>query len=165
MQISQTVTNIFTKVTKSIPSVRTLKEMALAQARELTNATQTPAQLAKSFAIGTTIGFLPLPFVGPFLGAYLSTQFKQLNRAAIFAAMALWNDFVVLPLYAPGYKLGLFLFQAILASFKSSLTLSIGTTTTLSVLFGNTIIATFLTVFSYFAVLLALVLRQTEIDG
>ncbi len=73
--------------------------------------TNAPAKaLATSFAIGTLISVLPTPGLNFLLAAFLLARFKQLNKAALLAAIGVWNGFVVAPLYAISYQIGGVLF-------------------------------------------------------
>lgn len=69
-----------------------------------------PHKLALSFALGTLISLAPTPGLNTILTLGLMGLFRQLPRVGVMAAMAVWNVFVVTPMYAIGYKLGLFLF-------------------------------------------------------
>lgn len=63
-------------------------------------------QLAAAFALGTLISFIPVPVLDSLLVGLVLTRGKQINRAAIFIARLVWNDFLVYPLFGPGYRLG-----------------------------------------------------------
>ena len=62
--------------------------------------------LAAAFALGTLISFIPVPVLDSLLVAFVLARCKQVNRAAIFMSRLIWNDLLVFPLYAPGYRLG-----------------------------------------------------------
>ena len=102
------------------------------QYQEFIQATESPARLALAFAVGTLTAFLPLIIIDTFLTLFILARFRQLNKVAVFGARAVWNDFVVVPLYVPGFKLGHFLLERILGataiapSSKIALTLILG---------------------------------------
>lgn len=74
---------------------------------------QAPAALAVAFALGTLLSFIPVPILDTlFVGAILN-RYKQLNRAALLCARFIWNDLVVVPLYVPGFRLGMALLKPI----------------------------------------------------
>lgn len=78
------------------------------------DATESPSKLALAFAVGTVTAFLPLIVIDTFLTLFILARFRQLNKVAVFGARAVWNDFVVVPLYVPGFKLGQFLLEGLL---------------------------------------------------
>jgi len=106
----------------------------------LLNTNASAKALASSFAMGTLISVLPTPGLNFLLAAFLLTRFKQLNKAALLAAVGVWNGFVVAPLYALSYQVGGFLFgtapEQLIKGF----------------LVGNLIIAISITAVSYFGV-------------
>lgn len=77
----------------------------VAPVRELRTAGLSPDEVARAFAVGTAVSFVPVPATDLLLAGLLTTRFR-LNKAAVMIALALWNDAVVLPFYAPGLKLG-----------------------------------------------------------
>lgn len=84
----------------------TARDRLHAQWQELLQAADAPHDAARSFAIGTSLNFMPLPALDVILAGLLLAKYKRLNRSALLLAFAVWNNFVVLPLYASGYKLG-----------------------------------------------------------
>ncbi|MDX1417395.1 MAG: DUF2062 domain-containing protein [Candidatus Promineifilaceae bacterium] len=92
-----------------------VKSQLQTQARELQQAADSPFFLAAAFALGTLTSFLPVPILDSLLAVGLAAKFARLNKAAIFLARMVWNDLLVVPLYAPGFKLG----QWVLASWLS----------------------------------------------
>jgi len=76
----------------------------------LINTDAPPHSLALSFALGTLISLAPTPGLNTILTLMLMNFFRHLPRVGIMAAMAVWNVFVVTPMYALGYRLGAFLF-------------------------------------------------------
>jgi len=74
------------------------------------NSDAPPHTLALSFALGTLISLAPTPGLNTILSLLLMNLFRHLPRVGIMAAMAVWNVFVVTPMYALGYQLGVFLF-------------------------------------------------------
>ncbi|MCP4428001.1 MAG: DUF2062 domain-containing protein [Chloroflexi bacterium] len=97
----------------SIPKILLTKFTALAQRQwqELARSNDSPRRLALAFAIGAFISLLPLPGLDLALMTVLAAWFKQLNRAALYAAAAVWNSFVVAPFYALSHQVGGFIFQ------------------------------------------------------
>ncbi len=81
------------------------------QWQALTQSSATPRNLALAFALGTFISVLPIPGVDLMLTTMLAAWFKQLNRAAMYAAAVVWNTFVVAPFYVLSNQVGGFLFQ------------------------------------------------------
>lgn len=85
---------------------RRVRNEIFAQWRALQAAADAPHTLARSFALGTCLNFLPLPGIDVLLAALLLARCRRLNKAALLLAFAVWNNVVVLPLYAVGYRLG-----------------------------------------------------------
>lgn len=76
----------------------------------LLNTDAPPHSLALSFALGTLISLAPTPGLNTILTLMLMNFFRHLPRVGIIAAMAVWNVFVVTPMYALGYRLGAYIF-------------------------------------------------------
>ncbi len=68
---------------------------------------QSLTRLATAFAVGTLLGFFPIPIVDSLLLALLLGRATYFNRSALLAGKVLWNELFVLPLYAPATRLGL----------------------------------------------------------
>ncbi len=92
-------------------------------------------RLAAAFALGTLISFVPVPFLDSLLLALVLAKYKQVNRAAIFMSRLIWNDLLVFPLFAPGYRLGSELVQPLVnpapsvpGIFMSILSFAVGST-------------------------------------
>jgi uncharacterized protein len=71
-----------------------------------------PHQVAGGFAIGTFIAILPTFGLGALLGLLIILLFKNVNKMALFSAFAVWNPFVLVPLYGVAYAIGDALFQS-----------------------------------------------------
>ncbi len=95
-----------------------LYQLALSQLRqqslEMRRGLDAPLALAAAFALGTLTSFLPLPIFDSLLAVGLAFKFARLNKGAIFLARAVWNDLLVVPLYAPGFKVGQWLVGSLL---------------------------------------------------
>lgn len=107
------------------------------QYRAFLDATESPSKLALAFAVGTLTAFLPLIIVDTFLTLFILARFRQLNKVAVFGARAIWNDFVVVPLYVPGFKLGQFLLERVMGETAVAPT----TKMALTFLLGNGLLA------------------------
>ncbi|MCA9921657.1 MAG: DUF2062 domain-containing protein [Anaerolineales bacterium] len=111
-----------------------------------------PETTARSFALGTLISVLPTPGFNIALAALLAARYKQLNKAALLAAVGVWNGFVVAPLYALSYQLGEMLFGTMpggfgVVSFPVALLSLVK-----GFLVGNVLIALLVTAVSYLVV-------------
>ncbi len=56
---------------------------------------KTPHELAIGFAIGTFIALLPLPGLHVLVGLLIVILFKKVNKFTLFAAIAIFNPFIV----------------------------------------------------------------------
>ena len=70
-----------------------------------------PHQIALGFAIGTFIGIIPTGGLGIFLGLLVIYFYKELSKIAVFAGMAIWNPFTMVPVYYASYKIGDIIFD------------------------------------------------------
>lgn len=66
-----------------------------------------PHQIALSFAVGTFIELLPAFGLKTMISLGVLTAFRSLNRLALLAAIALWNSFLLAPIYGVSYSLGI----------------------------------------------------------
>ncbi|MFT4326388.1 MAG: DUF2062 domain-containing protein [Candidatus Woesearchaeota archaeon] len=65
-----------------------------------------PHAIAFGFSLGTLIAVLPTFGLGIFIGLFLISIFKRLNKYAMFAAFAFWNPFVLAPVVGFSYSIG-----------------------------------------------------------
>ncbi len=84
---------------------RQVETQLVSPVRELRQADLPASRVAGTFALATAASFSPIPMSDVVLGALLVSRFKR-NRAVVMLALAIWNDLVILPLYAPALKLG-----------------------------------------------------------
>ena len=118
--------------------------------QDLTDAGASPQTIALSFAVGTFISVLPIPGIDLALIALLGSLFKQLNRTGMLAAVAVWNTFVVAPLYILSQKIG------------SSLPLLSDQSLVIGFLVGNFLLAVVVTAVSYIIVQIGVGRYQTQ---
>ncbi len=134
------------------------------QWQELTQSNATPRNLAAAFALGAFISVLPIPGVDLMVTTLLAAWFKQLNRAALYAAAVVWNTFVVAPFYILSRQVGGFLFQT---GYIPELTLG-GQASALAQRFlvGNLVVAVLVTAVSFLTVQSGLTLyRASAVDN
>jgi uncharacterized protein len=72
----------------------------------LSKQNSTPHQIALGFAIGTLIAILPTFGLGVFIGFLVIFIKKDINKLALFAALAIWNPIVLLSVNALAYQIG-----------------------------------------------------------
>ena len=82
--------------------------------QEFLQAADSPPALAAAFALGTLTSFFPVPILDSLLAVGLTVRFERLNKSAIFMARLVWNDLLVVPLYAPGFRVGQYVVTAVL---------------------------------------------------
>ncbi len=78
---------------------------------------QSSSLLILAAVLGTILSFVPAPVLDSLLVGFILTRFKQVNRPILLAARLLWNDLLVVPLYMPGYRLGLLLLEPLAFNF------------------------------------------------
>jgi hypothetical protein len=120
------------------------------QWQELVQTNASPQRIALAFAVGTFISVLPTPGLNLVLVTLLTSLFKQLNRAGLLAAIAVWNAVVVAPIYALSHKVG-----ASLPVFSEQ-NLAVG------FLVGNLLLAVVITAVSYLIVQAGIGRYQTQ---
>lgn len=125
--------------------------------QEMAQTNASPQKVALAFAVGTFISILPTPGLNLALVTLLASLFKQLNRPGLLAAVAIWNAFVVAPIYALSHKVGSLVSTLLTLSFESaSQNLAIG------FLMGNLLLAVVITAVSYFIVQVGIGRYQTQ---
>jgi len=111
-----------------------------------------PHDIAIGFAIGTLIAILPTPGLNIFIGILIILISKNINKIALFGAMALWNPIAQVPLYVLSYKMGDLLFGALpVVEYDVSITYLVMHFTR-RFLVGNSIVAVTMATLSYFVV-------------
>jgi uncharacterized protein (DUF2062 family) len=108
--------------------------------QELVQTNASPQSIALAFAVGTFISVLPTPGLNLVLATLLASLFKQLNRTGLLAAIAVWNAFVVAPIYVLSHKVG------------ASLPILSGHNLAIGFLVGNMLLAVVITAVSYLVV-------------
>ena len=118
--------------------------------QELVQTNASPQSIALAFAIGTFISVLPTPGLNLVLATLLASLFKQLNRTGLLAAIAVWNAFIVAPIYVLSHKVG------------ASLPLLSNHNLAIGFLVGNMLLALVITAVSYLIVQLSIGRYQTR---
>jgi uncharacterized protein (DUF2062 family) len=121
--------------------------------QELLQLNASPRNIALAFAVGTFISVLPIPGIDLALIMVLASLFKQLNRTGMLAAVAVWNTFVVAPLYVLSHKIG------------SSLPILSEQSLAIEFLVGNLLLAMVITAVSYLIVHMGIGRYQTRKIG
>ncbi|MCB9422317.1 MAG: DUF2062 domain-containing protein [Ardenticatenaceae bacterium] len=121
-------------------SFNRLPEMLKTHWQELIQLDASAQNIALAFAVGTFISVLPIPGIDLALVTLLASLFKQLNRTAMIAALAVWNTFVVAPIYVLSHKVG------------ASLPLLADKNLVIGFLAGNLLLAVVITAVSYLIV-------------
>lgn len=129
--------------------------------QELRDPAHSAAKLAAAFALGTLLSFIPVPVLDTILVGMILARFKQVNRAPLFMARLIWNDFLVFPLFGPGYKLGSALLESLMGiDTELPAGVDMAVNPLLSFMLGGVILAVSLTLLGYFAFLLAIKLYR-----
>ena len=116
--------------------------------QELTQPDVSPQAFALAFAVGTFISVLPIPGLDLALVTLLASLFKQLSRAGLLAAIAIWNTFVVAPIYVLSHQVG----SMVTASFPPLSFADDTNNLVAGFLVGNLLLAVVITAVSYFVV-------------
>lgn len=66
----------------------------------------TPHEIALGFSVGTTIAILPTPGISILIGLLIILLYERISKISLFAAMAIFNPFVMAPVYVASYSLG-----------------------------------------------------------
>ncbi|MFH1650026.1 MAG: DUF2062 domain-containing protein [Candidatus Woesearchaeota archaeon] len=118
--------------------------------QELFAAHNSPQSLAWGAGIGTLIAVLPTPGIGILAGFLVLLLFPRLSKFSLFGAMALFNPFVLAPLYYASFQLGSSILNSQVVEKLSMLEYLTKYTGTF--LLGNVIIAFGAAVIMYFVV-------------
>ncbi|MBU2214027.1 MAG: DUF2062 domain-containing protein [Patescibacteria group bacterium] len=62
--------------------------------------------IALGFAIGTLIAILPFFGLGIFVALLVVLIYRDVNKLALFGALALWNPVTLIPIYTLSYSIG-----------------------------------------------------------
>lgn len=118
--------------------------------------------LAAAFAIGTLVSMVPVPVIDMMVAALVMRRLQRLPRGPMMAAMALWNSFIMAPLYATSPRVG----GAVLAGAASRGHLPVPDTLLPRLVVGNAAIALALVVVSFLlAATFFAVLRRQRLSG
>lgn len=131
-------------------SFNRLPEIFKGHWQELTQLDASAQNIALAFAVGTFISVLPIPGIDLVLVTLLAALFKQLNRTAMIAALAVWNTFVVAPIYVLSHKVG------------TSIPLLADKNLFIGFLVGNLLLAVVITAVSYLIIQLSIDHYQTR---
>jgi len=112
----------------------------------------TPHDVAWGFALGTLIALLPTFGFGIFIGLLLLLIFEKISKISMLLAFAVWNPFVLIPIYALSYRVGIYVTASTpLESYRIEL-LNQFFTIAKVFLIGNVIVTLVFSTISYFIV-------------
>lgn len=111
-----------------------------------------PDSIAAGFAVGTFIGIFPTPGVSVLLGLIALFIFPKLNKYALFIAIAFWNPIIQSPLYFLSYRIGNWIFGSEEVIRFQVHILNEAYNFTRMYLVGNIILATSISLLSYFLI-------------
>ena len=112
-----------------------------------------PQEIALGFSIGTAIAILPSFGLGALIGILIAFIYKKINKVALFLSFVFWNPFLLAPLTGLSYIIGdSILEDAPSTTFELEFFNKIFIYT-VRYLVGNIILASILTITSYFIVL------------
>ena len=114
-----------------------------------------PNSVALGFAIGSFIAITPTPGFSVLIGLLIVFLFRNVSKLALFVALALWNPITVIPFHILSLKIGSILFGSFpVVEYKLSMLDQIFVFSR-RYLIGNLVIASFVSIISYFVVLVA----------
>lgn len=87
--------------------MREIGEQFLLDLKTILQPGQAPLPLILAVALGTMLSFVPAPFLDSLLVGIILARYRQINRPLVLAARMVWNDLIVVPLYVPGFRLGM----------------------------------------------------------
>lgn len=91
--------------------MKNLKDKIKHHWKEVLRIKTTDHEIALGFAVGTFIVILPTPGFSILLGLLIVLLYKKISKIALFLAFAVWNPFVMIPIYGAAYAIGSFLFS------------------------------------------------------
>ncbi len=149
------------RLSSLIQTLTLARERFREELQELRNPAHPAGSLAAAFALGTLLSFIPIPIMDSLLVGILLTRFKQLNRASLFIARLIWNDFLIFPLYGPGYRLGSAVIGPTMSAQYQVPGVGTAVTPLLSFITGTFILAISVTLFAYCTFLLGICLYRS----
>jgi uncharacterized protein len=119
---------------------------------DLRSINSTPHEIALGFALGTFVAILPTFGLGVLIGVLIIFLKKDVNKLALFAAFAVWNPIILVPINTLAFHIGDTLLQgAPIIEYYVSLANQVFHFTR-RLLIGNIILSTMLTGISYYLV-------------
>lgn len=143
--------NIFKKI------IRKTKK----QLDDLVKTEQTPHSVAFGFAVGTFISTMPTPGFNILLGILIAYLSRKINKISLFIGILIWNPLLVPITYSLSFKIGQIVFDD--HTIINSLTVTEIWNNLRIFLVGITVLATFVTIMSYFLVYIAVYLYQKKL--
>ena len=128
------------------------KEKIKKHFKEVLELKTSPRAIAFGFALGTAIALLPTFALDVLIGLLIVLIFKKVSKIALFAALAVWNPFILVPLIGVEYAIGNFIVGDIPPMIFKLEFLNQVYKYTLRYLIGNLIITTVFTTLSYFII-------------
>ncbi len=109
----------------------------------------TPAETARSFALGTFITMLPTLGTGLLVFVVLATFFERVSKIALLASVVVFNPAVKWGVYAASFTLGVLLLGPLEGVSMTDVSFRAGPEIVLRLLVGNIILAVIATIGSY----------------
>jgi len=118
--------------------------------REVSRLKKTPHEIALGFSIGVFIGILPTPGFNILIGMLIILIYKNVNKLTLFGGMALFNPITIPPIVYFSNKLGRMFVKPLDPSDPLYTILREFLHTSLRILVGALIIASVVSIISYF---------------
>ena len=132
--------------------IRRYKEKVKKHFKEVLELKTSPHSIALGFAIGTAIAVLPTFGLGVLIGLLIIFIFKKVSKISLFAGLAVWNPFILTPLYVVAYEIGDFILKGAPVKTYEFWVLNEFFAYTRRFLLGNLIITIITTFLSYLVV-------------
>jgi hypothetical protein len=86
---------------------KSLNQYFLSDFKLLLQPGQAPAPFILAIMLGTILSFIPAPILDTIVVGMIFARFRRINRSALILARIVWNDLIVVPLYVPGFRIGM----------------------------------------------------------
>lgn len=83
-----------------------LKSKIIPQFTKFLSSDADPHEIALGFAVGTFVEILPAFGVKTLISLAIAGTIRKINRAAMLAALAIWNSVFILPVYTASLRVG-----------------------------------------------------------
>jgi uncharacterized protein len=141
-----------------------IKDRFISYFKEVLELKTDPHDIALGFAVGTFIAIIPTPGFNVFIALLVILIIKRISKVSMLIALAIWNPFTVIPIYALVFKLANSYFFTVDIVLLDIFFIDMIYNISRRYIFPLFIVSSAISILSYFIVLFAFMIKRRKIE-